>query len=1389
MMLETFLELQVSEDHLLQILANTSKPAKEEGEWTPLHYACAVGTLEMVNHLLNVKRVPPDPKSMRKNTPFQVACARGHADIAMLFLKRGGVNVKQEDRNGWSVIHYACHGGNPEIVKEIVRRGANVKAKSKVGWTPLHCAARGGHVEVANIILAKKEATKLVFARDQIKNTPLHYACLSGHLRMSEVLIAKGASVTDANDLKQSPLHLACANGNLQLIQYLIARGAEVNCRDDEKRAPLHYSAEKGQVDIALTLLSHGADINILDKMDWTPLHYAANFGLVNMSIMLLSKGADFCAKDKKGSIPLGLSCHNQLDTYHREFIFGNLPMDPNFGTLAYDRLNQIAKLNKTTDFSKCGLQGFPPGLAFASNVRDLDLSHNHIVVFPTNMPSFVHLRKLSLAHNNLHMIPDPIFSLPSLITLDVSYNLLSDLPPTILQFKTLSELNLEHNRFLMLPSFLASMANLVEVALEGNPLTCIPPQIKGKGYKDIAVYLKQLQDGCAIWGRMKLMLVGQEGVGKTSLLQCIQKKAKSEVTQLLSTDGIEISSFVSNKVQFRSWDFGGQLVFYPTHQFFLTRGCVYLVMFDLSKPSTLDRVDYWLQQLRVLAFEDPRAITAIIIGTHAEKEGASTVEIAARRFPPQRFPFVRAFMQVTCKARKQVGVNTVVDKLIELSKDDKTFSSFVPESYINLESRLVQLVSTGVDYVEWASYFEICRSCNIKAEDVEFVTRFMHDAGVLIHFEGLQPKSVFWESNQKTRQAGGVVILNPQWLANVMASIITFSHKWVKHGILLHSDLAQIWKEKYHPDLWNLLLSLLEEFEVLYPLQGNAVGNPVMNYLVPSLLPSMPPPTQPTPPCVEQFESIWRMNPTCKLRRVYSWETLPMGFFPRLLIRIAHLGKWSTPGWWVDGVMIAHGPHMAFVRFIEGNTDGASVAPLGNFHLEIRVATKSNLDSEVPLAPMLAQLSHSICALRDTAYHQYRCFSIIYCSYCLAKNLARPHIFTYAECMDSVLTDKTLTCATCNAKVTLDLIAPDIAFANVPRITEGLEIGEIIGQGGFGKVYKGFLTDAEGKKEVAIKEAIGVINEEDFQMLQHEVFLMSAIKHPNLVLFYGIAQQPNMQIVMEFVPGEDLSKVLYSNSLNNITPPLEWQLRVAYDIACAMQYLHGLHPPITHRDLRSPNVLVMSNNAESAVTAKVIDLGLAQQLVPNTYGGLETWQWMAPETIMPTLKTAYTEKCDVYSFGIVVWEIVAQGKLPFQEFASEQVMLVKERIARQGLRPQIPTTCPEDLARLIADCWQGDPKLRPAFNQIIFALEHMLLARHVNLTESHASAQKYAALRSSAQQGPAREMKTAPSAKIEKFEDEPGAGASTVERFPNSKVFRSHSMAPTFNNNLVAHP
>ena len=139
----------------------------------------------------------------------------------------------------------------------------------------------------------------------------------------------------------------------------------------------------------------------------------------------------------------------------------------------------------------------------------------------------------------------------------------------------------------------------------------------------------------------------------------------------------------------------------------------------------------------------------------------------------------------------------------------------------------------------------------------------------------------------------------------------------------------------------------------------------------------------------------------------------------------------------------------------------------------------------QTKLAPMLTQLSHLICALRDTAYHRFCNYSIIHCSLCLSRRekiayvssffyylcyflfllhtislylLTQAKAFTYKECMDNMLHNIELYCPTCKSNVSLEHLAPDIAFVNVPQINEGLIVEEVIGQGGFGKVYKGKL-------------------------------------------------------------------------------------------------------------------------------------------------------------------------------------------------------------------------------------------------------------------------------------------------------------------------------------------
>src|SRR3990167_2668350 len=167
--------------------------------------------------------------------------------------------------------------------------------------------------------------------------------------------------------------------------------------------------------------------------------------------------------------------------------------------------------------------------------------------------------------------------------------------------------------------------------------------------------------------------------------------------------------------------------------------------------------------------------------------------------------------------------------------------------------------------------------------------------------------------------------------------------------------------------------------------------------------------------------------------------------------------------------------------------------------------------------------------------------------------------------------------------------------------------VEKLVGEGGFGMVYKGVY---QGFIPVAIKElrakSTGDEDSEDslneFKEFQREVSIMSELNHKNLVQLYGISIAPQLRMIMEWCPGGDLYHFLAH------AQPVCWALkyRIAYDIACGMKYLQDVTPPIIHRDLRSPNVFIMSTNPKDPVVAKIADFGLSLR-VEHLVGGISS--------------------------------------------------------------------------------------------------------------------------------------------------------------------------------------
>ncbi|XAR68394.1 Non-specific serine/threonine protein kinase [Bertholletia excelsa] len=270
------------------------------------------------------------------------------------------------------------------------------------------------------------------------------------------------------------------------------------------------------------------------------------------------------------------------------------------------------------------------------------------------------------------------------------------------------------------------------------------------------------------------------------------------------------------------------------------------------------------------------------------------------------------------------------------------------------------------------------------------------------------------------------------------------------------------------------------------------------------------------------------------------------------------------------------------------------------------------------------------------------------------------------------------------------DVTLDDVADCEITW--EDITLGERIGLGSYGEVYRG---DWHGT-EVAVKKFLDqAITNESLEEFKSEVQIMKSLRHPNVVLFMGaVTRAPNLSIVTEFLPRGSLYRLIHrpNNQLDE-----RRRLRMALDAARGMNYLHNRTPVIVHRDLKSPNLLVDKN-----WVVKVCDFGLSRMkhstfLSSRSTAG--TAEWMAPEVLR---NEPSDEKCDVYSFGVILWELCTMQ----QPWGGMNPMQVVGAVGFQDRRLDIPDDADPSIADVIRRCWQTDPKLRPTFAEIMAALK-----------------------------------------------------------------------------------
>uniref|UniRef100_A0A8D3E393 Mitogen-activated protein kinase kinase kinase n=1 Tax=Scophthalmus maximus TaxID=52904 RepID=A0A8D3E393_SCOMX len=269
------------------------------------------------------------------------------------------------------------------------------------------------------------------------------------------------------------------------------------------------------------------------------------------------------------------------------------------------------------------------------------------------------------------------------------------------------------------------------------------------------------------------------------------------------------------------------------------------------------------------------------------------------------------------------------------------------------------------------------------------------------------------------------------------------------------------------------------------------------------------------------------------------------------------------------------------------------------------------------------------------------------------------------------------------------------------------LVLEEIIGVGGFGKVYRGTWKD----QEVAVKAARQDPDEDitaTAGSVKQEAKLFSMLQHPNIIKLEGVClEEPNLCLVMEYARGGTLNRVLTGRRI----PPhilVNW----AVQIARGMHYLHEeAVVPIIHRDLKSSNILLLEtieNDDIGRKTLKITDFGLAREWHKTTkMSAAGTYSWMAPEVIKSSL---FSKGSDVWGYGVLLWELLT-GEVPYRGIDG---LAVAYGVAVNKLTLPIPSTCPEPFAKLMEECWDQDPHVRPSFSCILeqlSAIEEAVMA------------------------------------------------------------------------------
>jgi internalin A len=431
---------------------------------------------------------------------------------------------------------------------------------------------------------------------------------------------------------------------------------------------------------------------------------------------------------------------------------------------------------------------------AQATGVAFLDLSGLFLKRLPPTIGNLQNLTYLDLSDNELQVLPRQIGRLKKLATLRIDGNDLRELPKEIGRLGNLLELGLSDNELTHLPYELCQLGHLEELDVSNNPLISPPPEITRQGTIAILNYLFEKANSPERQWISKLIVVGEGGVGKTSMIRRLMGEQFREGEN--TTHGIAIRKIEMHHpidavpMLLNAWDFGGQEIYHATHQFFLTNRSLFLLVWNARLGYDQGRLYYWLDIINSLAPQSP----ILIVATHTDERAANLPYSDL----VERYPSIVGQLDVSNKTG--TGITTLAEKIAYEASKLPLMGETWPSQWLKAANHIRQL---NQKHISARQLWGIMSQYSLSSNAATVLANWLHELGDILYFG-------------EDEELMDTVILKPQWVSNSISKVLENENVMRNLGIFTREQMSELW-EDVDQSLHETFLRLMEKFDLSY--------------------------------------------------------------------------------------------------------------------------------------------------------------------------------------------------------------------------------------------------------------------------------------------------------------------------------------------------------------------------------------------------------------------------------------------------------------------------------------------------------------------------------------------------------------------------------------------